>query len=209
VFDGECRVNLSRVYPDDVAPLKYIPRKREKHDVKDDASNKTEKKELEKIEIVQKSLARSLVRCRNKQSKRIGVELLEASVYDLNPNNMRRTYQFGNYKYDPGKYGSSKHSPGGDMLQRRMSVTQGWGSRLNIRKRKVVVTKDEISSEKEDKEIEKGFADIEESVQDGGIQEEDVVSEEVTVLAEEEDEVDAPWNQYAWIEEMQIRVSDA
>jgi hypothetical protein len=209
VFDGECRVNLSRVYPDDVAPLKYIPRKREKHDVNDDASNKIEKKELEKIEIVQKSLARSLVRCRNKQSKRIGVELLEASVYDLNPNNMRRTYQFGNYKYDPGKYGSSKHSPGGDMLQRRMSVTQGWGSRLNIRKRKVVVTKDEISSEKEDKEIEKGFADIEESVQDGGIQEEDVVSEEVTVLAEEEDEVDAPWNQYAWIEEMQIRVSDA
>ena len=213
VFDGECRVNLSRVYPDDVAPPKYIPRKNQRDDARGDASSKTDinKKELEKIEITQKSLARSLVRCRNKQSKRIGVELLEASVYDLNPNNMRRAYQFGSYKYDPGKYGTSKHSPGGDMLQRRMSVTEGWGSRLNIRRRKIVVTKDDNSKAKGDDQNEKSNADVdlEESVQEGGVQEDDGVAEEVTVLAEEEDEVDAPWNQYAWIEEMQIRVSDA
>ena len=207
VFDGECRVNLSRVYPDDIAPPKYLPRKNEKDDKKDDTSAKNNKTEVEKLEIVQKSLARSLVRCRNKQSKRIGVELLEASVYDLNPNNMRRTYHFGSYKYDPGKYGS-KDSPGGDMLQRRMSVTTGWG-RLNLRRRKVVVTKDENSNEKGDED--KGYADVEESVQEGDVQEGDVQEEdsvtEVTVLAEENDEVDAPWNQYAWIEEMQIRVS--
>ena len=210
VFDGECRVNLSRVYPDDIAPPKYLPRKNERDVKKDDASAKNNKTEVEKLEIVQKSLARSLVRCRNKQSKRIGVELLEASVYDLNPNNMRRTYHFGSYKYDPGKYGS-KNSPGGDMLQRRMSVTTGWG-RLNLRRRKVFVTKDENSNEKEDED--KGYADVEESVQEGNMQEggdmqeEDSVTE-VTVLAEENDEVDAPWNQYAWIEEMQIRVSGA
>eukprot|EP01083_Nonionella_stella_P104046 297780_1 len=27
VFDGECKVNLSRVYPDDIAPPKFIPRR--------------------------------------------------------------------------------------------------------------------------------------------------------------------------------------
>jgi len=203
VFDGECRVLLGRVYPDDIAPPKYLPRKNERDDKKDDTAAKNDKTELEKIEIVQKSLARSLVRCRNKHSKRIGVELLEASVYDLNSNNMRRTYHFGSYKYDPGKYGS-KDSPGGDMLQRRKSVIPGWGSSLNIRRRKVLVTKDEYSDEKGDDD--KGDAEVEEPVQEGDVQEEDSVTE-VTVLAEEDDEVDAPWNQYAWIEEMQIRVS--
>lgn len=146
VFDGECRVNLARIYPDDIAPSKYVTRKVvrqeplqedhsgsnndvveiDKEDAKDDndAKNnnnnnnnngnqndlkhktKTKKnKNAEKkkqthdnIEIIQKSLARSLVRCRNVHSKRIGVELLEASVYDLNPHNMRRTYQFGSYR---------------------------------------------------------------------------------------------------------------
>lgn len=212
VFDGECRVNLSRVYPDDVAPAKYIPRKvlvdsNATHDSKNP-------KDLEQIEIVQKSLARSLVRCRNAQSKRIGVELLEASVYDLNPNNMRRTYHIGKYKYDPGKYGSTRDGTGGDMLQRRMSVSPS-GSKLNlIRKRggKTVVTKSEVTDESASLETqnnndEKGVADVDESVQDGDVQEESDGKTEMTVLAEEEDEVDAPWHQSAWIEEMQLRVS--
>lgn len=140
VFDGECRVNLSRIYPDDIAPPSCIPRKRgvvrplddnrdnvqaEEKEGNDSASsssstssslsspstssknNRNKNKPLadsktdqvDNIEIIQKSLARSLVRCRNVQSKRIGVELLEASVYDLNPHNMRRTYQFGSYRY--------------------------------------------------------------------------------------------------------------
>ena len=200
VFDGECRVNLSRVYPDDIAPAKYIPRKiQEKNG---DNKEKSSKEEMEKIEIVQKSLARSLVRCRNVHSKRIGVELLEASVYDLNPNNMRRTYNLGKYKYDPGKYGSTRDSPGGSMLQRRMSVLPA-GSGLNIRRRgKAVVTKTEVASESNNDE--KGVADVED--QDVDVQEESNAETEMTVLAEEEDEVDAPWHQSAWIEEMQLRV---
>ncbi|GFH60276.1 hypothetical protein CTEN210_16752 [Chaetoceros tenuissimus] len=218
VFDGECRVNLSRVYPDDIAPPKYIPRKQKDKIATDDhrhvKQNKEKKENEEKIEIIQKSLARSLVRCRNKHSKRIGVELLEASVYDLNPNNMRRTYQFGNFKYDPGKYSVDENSP--DMIQRRMSVAQHLGTRFKVRKRKVVVTKDNDSSSAQNsngEEDEKGFADVEESVKDGDVQDEDEESEsgpkvsEITVLAEEEDEVDAPWNQYAWIEEMQMRIN--
>jgi len=124
---------------------------------------------------------------------------------------MRRTYHFGSYKYDPGKYGSARNGPGGDMLQRRMSVNvhDGFGSRLNIRRRKVVVTKNENASDDGggggDKKEEGEKADVEESVKEGGVQEDNNGSE-MTVLAEEEDEVDAPWNQYAWIEEMQLRV---
>lgn len=126
VFDGECRVNLSRIYPDDVAPRKHLSRRvvatttvmvvnenenetdhEQKRNHQSNVIHKKSKslKKIEdnnnnnNIEIVQKSLARSLVRCRNVHSKRIGVELLEASVYDLNPHNMRRTYQFGSYRY--------------------------------------------------------------------------------------------------------------
>ncbi|KAL7548457.1 hypothetical protein ACHAWF_011737 [Thalassiosira exigua] len=85
--------------------------------------------------IVQKSLAKQLYYCYGKhpetkngtnkqreghqlephddqnQQPRIGVEILEASVMDLNPNNIRRTYtamstnwKKKRYRYDPGKY---------------------------------------------------------------------------------------------------------
>ena len=113
VFDGECRVNLSRIYPDDIAPPKILAKREQATSKKDNEVNKNDgnsttsakkknnrmsKKDVDNMEIIQKSLARSLVRCRNVQSKRIGVELLEASVYDLNPHNMRKTYQFGSYR---------------------------------------------------------------------------------------------------------------
>jgi hypothetical protein len=82
-FDGECRINLSKIYADEIAPPK---------DVKD-----------HKFKVAQKSLAKSLIKCR--KNKKIGVEMLEASVADLNPYNMRKTHQFGNLiNYDPGKY---------------------------------------------------------------------------------------------------------
>ena len=88
------------------------------------------------------------------------------------------------------------------MLQRRMSVLPA-GSGLNIRRRgKAVVTKTEVASESNNDE--KGVADVED--QDGDVQEESNAETEMTVLAEEEDEVDAPWHQSAWIEEMQLRV---
>lgn len=147
--------------------------------------------EVEKLQVLQKSLARSLVRCRNAQSKRIGVELLEASVYDLNPHNMRRTYQLGSYRYDPGNYrGTNKNAGGDDMLQRRMSVglvSEQQSSSVvkksrNRRTRQMVVTRESGSGE-------------------------DMEGKDGDILASDDDEMDAPWNQYAWIEEMQLRVS--
>jgi len=284
VFDGECKVNLSRVYPDDIAPPKFIPRRslmiqdrknnvhvaaldETSNESKDDnnvsssslsssssssssssppskkktnsnttviASNRRTKKE-EQIEIMQKSLARCLVRCRNEQSKRIGVELLEASIYDLNPSNMRRTYQFGSYRYDPGKYmnGGGKTRGGGEavdnMLQRRMSVNEniGIGRRTyhrnrNLNRNNMVVTKNEeqddnanANANANDSNVEQEsstveYADVEEEYENDdnseAADEEEHNFMEKTVLAMEEDEVDAPWNQYAWIEEMQLRI---
>jgi len=242
VFDGECRVNLTRIYPDDIAPPKVIKRPARYQDDNDDNdSNKTDgaqqpqqtstdtlddhttddsanteppkqepdtneqpkmnkkkKKttttsnndEVEKLQVLQKSLARSLVRCRNAQSKRIGVELLEASVYDLNPHNMRRTYQLGSYRYDPGNYrGTNKNAGGDDMLQRRMSVglvSEQQSSSVvkksrNRRTRQMVVTRESGSGE-------------------------DMEGKDGDILASDDDEMDAPWNQYAWIEEMQLRI---
>jgi len=191
VFDGECRVILSRIYPDDIAPPKYIPRKNSR--ITEDANDKDKNTKIDdKMEIIQKSLARSLVRCRNVKSKRIGVELLEASVYDLNPHNMRRTYQLGSYKYDPGKYGSMKKMPGDDMLQRQ---------RTNNR----MADESKTNESDENMETPGDVNDVDQSAEIEGRKKHNI-RREVTVLASDDDEVDAPWNQYAWIEEMELRI---
>jgi len=237
VFDGECRVNLCKIYPDDIAKPKMIkikvvmkgdssssakPQQKGKNldegqnndseELQNTTTNLKEgtdsneklrrerltevegiaskKDEIKEIRVLQKSLARSLVRCRNVQSKRIGIEILEASVYDLNPYNMRRTYQFGSLKYDPGKYTSAK-PPGETMLQRRNTIIGGVPVHLTTqsrsRARHVIVTREQHSSSENDEKKKKE-------------------TKEITVLATDEDEINAPWNQYAWIEELSLRV---
>lgn len=164
-FDGECRLNLSKVYADGVAPPKEID--------DDRAKRETQK-------VTQKSFAKSLIKCR--KQKKIGVELLEASVEDLNPNNMRRTHQFGNLlKYDPGKYATrpvgrrNRRDDGGEKTDTESNSDDQDRSKRAPSTGGVVVRKDTM---------------------DGNV-----------VEVTEDDELDAPWNQYAWIEEMQLRVS--
>lgn len=149
-FDGECRINLSKIYADEIAPPK---------DVKDN-----------KFRVAQKSLAKSLIKCR--KNKKIGVEMLEASVADLNPYNMRKTHQFGNLiNYDPGKYATRSKKPNKSNQQ----------------------LQDEKTTSKNGATTERPSTLVD--------------STDGSVLATDDDEVDAPWNQYAWIEEMQLRVS--
>ena len=102
----------------------------------------------------------SLITCQSRQSQqRIGVELLEASVADLNRYKLRKTHQLGNFKYDPGKYfGKSQNQL--------------------------------VQVERDDSEEEKEEAD----------------QEEPMVMPSYQDELEAPWNQYAWIEELKLRV---
>ena len=157
--DGECRVNTSRVFVDDIAPAKKLKGG---------------------VEISQKTLATALVRCR--KNERIGVELLEASVMDMNPLNLRRIYTFGGYQYDPGKYSASA-------------------------KTKI---KEETKEEKE-KEKEKEKGDSEETNKNGkedkhGTPDRKVKKNSKVKDVHSKQEIEAPWNQYAWIEEMHLRV---
>lgn len=143
------------------------------------------------IHVIQKSLAHALVKCRSRESLRIGVELVEASVADLNPHNVRKMHQFGNFKYDPGKYTlkTNNHTKSNNV-EKEEAVEEK------------VMTVDETTTAKviEEEETNKlppksTSAKVKKDGPDGG-----------TVLATDEDEYDAPWNQYAWIQELQLRV---
>lgn len=166
-FDGECRINLTKIYADDVAPPKDL--KSTTIDAANMTAGGSDSKTGAKhkvFRVAQKSLAKSLIKCR--KQKKIGVELLEASIADLNPYNMRKKYQFGSLiNYDPGKYASRPFHP----------------------------------KDKQDGDDDKGAKGT-----GGGGTSMRTDSSEQSVLATEEDEIDAPWNQYAWIEELQIRV---
>lgn len=116
-------------------------------------------------------LCKSIVHCRSSQSQqRVGVELLEASVADLNRFDLRKTHQFGNFKYDPGKYythNRSRHQP---------------------------------QSEEEEEES------------NDAMDEEEISEVDDVVLLDKsrfDDEIEAPWNQYAWAEELRLRVSNS
>lgn len=139
--------------------------------------------------IEQKSLAKMLYYCYGKSNAKskdseldpvIGVEILEASILNLNPNNIRRTYTSKSaYKYDPGKYSNSKlESDDGDERERLKRH-----------------------------ETDSGIADVEETTEE--VQQEDEsadASKNIKARDEKEDTRTAPWNQYAWLEEIHLRV---
>ena len=183
-FDGECRINLSKIYADDIAPPKALkihsssaPTTTTSADAAVLASDSSTIKTnngvgQSQFRVAQKSLAKSLIKCR--KQKKIGVELLEASVAELNPYNMRKTHQFGNLiNYDPGKYATRPFQ----TIDEHES-----GER----------TSENMASDK--------ASETRNSSMQGD-------STQKSVLATQEDEVDAPWNQYAWIEELYLRVS--
>lgn len=128
-----------------------------------------------------------------KEQPSIGVEILEASIMDLNPNNIRRTYTTSSmnwkkksYKYDPGKY-----------------------------------TERNASAENSDDD-EGGVADVDEAeVEEESLEQKSTATE--SQLEPDDDDADddlteneidnadyeryAPWNQYAWLEELHLRMN--
>lgn len=95
-FQGYCRVDFSTVFHDGIAPPKLIQKQ---HHQDDHDHPKAQQK------ILQKSLAEALLKCRStEESNHVGAELLEVSIAELNPNNLRKTHSWGNYSYDPGKF---------------------------------------------------------------------------------------------------------
>lgn len=97
----------------------------------------------------------------------MGVEILEASVADLNPHKLRKTHQFGNIEYDPGKYyDETKKQQLGKVQSDTVNDHQQVDQQVDV----------------------------------------DVDQDQVA-MPSHQDELQAPWNQYAWIEELRLRVS--
>lgn len=178
-FDGECGINLSRTFLDDVAPPKKS---------RDNHNNNGNKSNSNQPPIVQKSIAKALIKCR--KNKKIGVELLEVSVADLNPHNLRKTHQFGNYRYDPGKYSSNSNAT--EKSQATTTTTTDNNNKDPTTEKEEARQEDTINNKPA---IRQGIH-IEKDDEEGN-----------AVPATEEDMLDAPWNQYAWIEELEMRVS--
>ncbi|KAL7519132.1 hypothetical protein ACHAWX_003925 [Stephanocyclus meneghinianus] len=113
----------------------------------------------------------------------IGVEVLEASIMNLNPNNIRRTYTSKtDYKYDPGKY---------EMTNVNRDGNDDDAPDVNQPGNQVTDT---------------GIADVEEAteVQDKNDREDaDIELEDSSDIR---DDRTAPWNQYAWLEELHSRI---
>lgn len=155
--------------------------------------------------ILQKSLAKQLYYCykspqldhhtRSEQQKkqsttrksneahppvRIGAEILETSVLDLNPNNIRRFYTSTSkkYRYDPGKYTTKQHQ-------------------------------DDASGIAESDEDEIADASLEQT-NNNTVTEEQFTTQSNDFEEKDIDDPDyertAPWNQYAWLEEMHLRI---
>jgi hypothetical protein len=86
-------------------------------------------------------------------------------------------HQFGKFRYDPGKYTAKTDSSDEEVEEV-----------VEAEKYETIVTvavEEETTSKPVSPKMKK----------------------HKTVLATDEDEYDAPWNQYAWIQELQLRVS--
>ena len=148
-----------------------------------DHTSKQQQQKQQQLLVEQKAWVKSMVRCFIQQqdssdttsssSKNItgnvGIELLEASFADLNPRNLRKIRQLGEYHYDPGKYTS---------VISETSTAKSSSTNAGTRSHVVDTTAPKIQTQ---------------------VQE--------TKPVNPNDELDAPWNQYAWMEELSLRVS--
>lgn len=137
--------------------------------------------------IVQKSLAKQLYYCydsrqvsdyeieTHKQQPVIGVEILEGSIMDLNPNNIRRTYT----------------STSGKMRKSHSVYPPNFADG--------VADVDEANEVETETEVE----EVSETESEDDLNE----SEETDKMNTLEYERTAPWNQYAWLEEMYLRIN--
>jgi len=173
-------------FVDGVAPPKAVDKKSTGYYYsKGDKSSRKERRANMKP-IVQKSLAKQLYYCYDskqassenetqKQQPVIGVEILEGSIMDLNPNNIRRTYTSTSGKM---RKSHSVYPP---------KLADGVAD---------VDEANEFETETEVKEVET------ESEED--LNESEEATDKMNTL---ENERTAPWNQYAWLEEMYLRIN--
>lgn len=176
-------------FVDGVAPPKAVDKKSTTgyYYSKGDKSSRKERRANMKP-ITQKSLAKQLYYCYDsrqmskdsetqKQKPVIGVEILEGSILDLNPNNIRRTYTSTS-----GKMRTTHSVPPSQFAEGVADVDEANEAEA------------EIETEIENKEEADTGEDLNESEETDNS---DILTNERT----------APWNQYAWLEEMYLRIN--
>jgi len=214
-FRGHCRVDFQTVFHDGVAPPKLLQKQTTAQEVETTSPNSKSKKDRHQ-KILQKSLAEALLKCRsNEKSSHVGVKLLEVSIAELNPNNLRKTHSWGNYSYDPGKF-ARKETSTQQREEPTMADVEDDVGITDVEDEEDGNARDNVPSKSE---IKKVYDEEKKNDDDQLLSAKKTSSIQIQkmntnyskssnmVLATEDDEFHAPWNQYAWIEEISKRVS--
>eukprot|EP00584_Thalassiosira_punctigera_P019548 CAMPEP_0172558848 /NCGR_PEP_ID=MMETSP1067-20121228/81230_1 /TAXON_ID=265564 ORGANISM="Thalassiosira punctigera, Strain Tpunct2005C2" /NCGR_SAMPLE_ID=MMETSP1067 /ASSEMBLY_ACC=CAM_ASM_000444 /LENGTH=666 /DNA_ID=CAMNT_0013348301 /DNA_START=5 /DNA_END=2008 /DNA_ORIENTATION=+ len=122
----------------------------------------------------------------------VGVEILEASIMNLNPNNIRRTYtsvsgdnwRKRTYKFDPGKYTQTEGNASDDDNDDECGIAD--------------VDEDDAEKETLEPQACADARQIKEPANDD--------PEEIDIDNPDYERT-SPWNQYAWLEEMHLRAN--
>ena len=176
---------------DGIAPPKQMDKKSTGYYYSKGESRKERRASLKPVD--QKSLAKQLYYCydsrqrvsnneadQKQQPPAIGIEILEGSVMNLNPNNIRRTYTSNS---------SNK------MRKTQSTYLTKYGEGI---------------ADVDEAETTEYQDNVDEEVETESQEEEDLNSTEDTddkLNTPLENERTAPWMQYAWLEEMYLRVS--
>jgi hypothetical protein len=167
-FTGTCRLSHDKIFPEEVAPPKEISMPSQEDKDNPSHSDKKRIRRRNKMEIPQKALVKSIFHCSSPRSQQpIGVELLEASISDLNPYKLRKKQRIGAWEYDPGKYYESQSEKNNE---------------------------NQASMDEDNKQ------EIEEHRGSSGANDSRI--QDPTFV-----EMEAPWNQYAWMEELRLRIN--
>ena len=164
-----------------VAPPKAVDKKSTGYYYsKGDKSSSRKERRANMKPIVQKSLAKQLYYCydskkasNENETPVIGVEILEGSIMDLNPNNIRRTYTSTSGKM---RKSHSVYPP--NLVD---------GGIADVDEANVFETETEDEEPEAQEDLNK--------------------SDETDKINTLENERTAPWNQYAWLEEMYLRIN--
>ena len=155
-----------------------------------------------KLKVPQKLLVKRLVECNSPQSQQlVGIELLEASVADLNRYQLRKTQKFGSYKYDPGKYFDDNTTTNKNATSNTNSTTEGSGHDNDDDEM------DGIDVDYEDYDYDYEFdkhTNYDDDDDDGADGRGSSHASRNTAL---QNEMEAPWNQTAWKEELSLRIN--
>jgi len=143
---------------------------------------------------------------------RIGVEILEASIMALNPNNIRRTYTSSpgshwkkrSYKYDPGKYTEAKNKDGDDGDDGDDDDGTGETGVADVEEEDEFEAEEALEKKLRAHQTRLIEHDDEDDYDNSNNNDE--YSKEIDI-DDPDYERNSPRNQYAWLEELHLRIN--